>query len=99
MALPPPNAAGTCLVTGASSGIGADIARELVHRGHGVTLVARSEDKLRELAQELVSRSGVRVEVLPADLSDAGARAAIAPALAARELTVDVLVNNAGAST
>jgi short-subunit dehydrogenase len=99
MALPPPAAAGTCLVTGASSGIGADIARELVRRGHGVTLVARREDKLRQLADELVARSGVRVEVLSADLSDAGSRAALASTLLARELTVEVLVNNAGATT
>src|SRR3954452_6603173 len=74
VALPPPGPTTTCLVTGASSGIGADIARELVQRGLGVTLVARREDRLKELATELEA-SGVRVEVIAADVADAGARA------------------------
>ena len=53
MALPPPEPNSTCLVTGASSGIGAEIARELARRGHGLTLAARREERLRELAEEL----------------------------------------------
>lgn len=99
MALPTPAADRTCIVTGASSGIGTELARVLAERGHGVTLVARREDRLQALADELHDRHGVRAEVVAADLTDEDARAAIAPALAERGLTVDLLVNNAGFST
>ena len=58
MALPPPSPTSTALVTGASSGIGADLARELAKRGHGVTLVARREARLVELAAR--AREGTR---------------------------------------
>jgi uncharacterized protein len=99
MALPEPAFDRTCIVTGASSGIGADIARELAKRKYGVTLVARREDRLRDLAKELVAECGVRAEVIAADLTDDRSRAAIAAQLDERHLTVDVLVNNAGFST
>lgn len=98
MSLPPPAPDRTCLVTGASSGIGADLARVLTEKGHGVTLVARREDRLRDLADELAG-TGVRVEVVAADLSDLAPRDALAAEVAERGLTVDVLVNNAGFST
>ncbi|AQA02039.1 oxidoreductase [Mycobacterium sp. MS1601] len=94
MALPPPSVTGTAVVTGASSGIGADLARELASRGYGVTLVARREDKLRELAADIGST--VRVEVIAADMADADARAGLFDDVSARGLTVDILVNNAG---
>src|SRR5690349_3687941 len=97
MALPSPSPSGTAVVTGASSGIGADIARELVARGHGVTLVARREDRLRDLAAEL--SGSVRVEVIGADVADPDARARLFDEVAARGLTVDILVNNAGIGT
>lgn len=86
-------------MTGASSGIGAEIARLLAGRGLGVTLVARSEAKLRALADELSTRHGVRTEVIVADLTDEGSRAQIVAELDSRSLAVNVLVNNAGFST
>jgi len=94
MSLPAPSSTGTAVITGASAGIGADLARELVSRGYGVTLVARREDRLRELAAELGDRT--RVEVIAADVSDPDARAALFDEVAGRGLTVDILVNNAG---
>jgi short-subunit dehydrogenase len=98
VALPTPSPSSTAVVTGASSGIGSDIARELADRGHGVTLVARREDRLRELAEEL-ARSGTRVEVIACDITDSAARAAIFDEVDRRGLTADILVNNAGIGT
>jgi short-subunit dehydrogenase len=99
MALPPPDADSTCLVTGASSGIGADIARALVARGHGVTIVARRTERLEKLAAELRDRKGVRVETVACDLGDADARQRMRAEVEERGLTVEVLVNNAGFGT
>ena len=96
MALPPPSAAATALVTGASAGIGAALARALAQRGHGVTLVARREDRLRTLADELARAYGVRTEVVAADLAQEGDRDRLADAVAASGLAVEVLVNCAG---
>ena len=98
MALPIPAPDRTALVTGASSGIGLELARCLAARGHGVTLVARREDRLRELADEL-SATGVRAEVIAADLTDIVSRNRVVEQVAERGLSVDVLVNNAGFST
>ena len=99
MSLPAPGPDRTCLVTGASSGIGVDLARELAQRGHGVTLVARREGPLRELAAELSTAHGIRGEVATADLSDADERERLAADVQKRGLEVAVLVNNAGFST
>lgn len=98
MTLPTPGPDRTAVVTGASSGIGAEIARELVRRGHGVTLVARRAEKLAELAAELRG-SGVRAEVLATDLGDRDARAGLLERITELGLVPDVLVNNAGLST
>ena len=68
-------------------------------RGYGLTLVARREDKLKALADELAQSHGVRTEVIAADLTDAGSRAELPGVLEQRGLTPDILVNNAGFTT
>jgi hypothetical protein len=84
------------VITGASSGIGAELARLLAERGHGVTLVARREDRLRALASEIADRHGVRAEVLGCDLSDPEGRVTLAGAVEELGLEVQLLANNAG---
>jgi short-subunit dehydrogenase len=96
VALPAPDAESTSLVTGASSGIGAEIARGLAARGRGVTLVARREERLRELADELAGEHAIRAEVVTADVSDDEGREELVREVDKLGLTVDVLVNNAG---
>lgn len=86
----------SALVTGASSGLGEVFARELVKRGANVVLVARSQDKLEALAQELRGGFQVSVEVLACDLSEPGAGTGLAARVRERGVQVDVLVNNAG---
>jgi short-subunit dehydrogenase len=96
VALPPADPGTTCLITGASSGIGAEIARGLAARGLGVTLVARREERLRELAGELSAAHGVDAEIVTADVSRERSRNRLFNELEQRGLTVEVLVNNAG---
>ncbi|MCW2992861.1 MAG: oxidoreductase, partial [Conexibacter sp.] len=84
MALPAPSASTAALVTGASSGIGVDLARELAGRGHNVVLVARRADRLEALATELAAQHGIRAEALSADLIDPDAVAALPGRVAAR---------------
>lgn len=83
----------TALVTGASSGLGAEFARQLAARGADVILVARDREALAAVADGIRAASRSRVEILPADLLDDHDRAAVEARLAAG---VDVLVNNAG---
>ncbi len=99
MGFPAPSANGTALVTGASSGIGDEFARQLARAGHGVSLVARRGDRLQALAAELSTRYGVRAQAFPCDLTDADARASLPGRIADAGLRVDVLVNNAGFAT
>jgi short-subunit dehydrogenase len=76
------------LITGASSGIGACFARALAGRGRDLVLVARSEDKLAALAQELASKHALRAEVVPVDLSEPGAAGRLAQILRERNLAI-----------
>src|ERR1039458_1285292 len=99
MSLPEPHPAGVSLVTGASAGIGAAIARELAQRGHGLVLVARRQERLEALASELSEKFGVRAEVLACDLTKPVARQRLAGRIGRLGLEVDILVNNAGFAT
>jgi uncharacterized protein len=99
VAIPPPTPSTTCVITGASSGIGTEFARQLAARGHGVFLVARREDRLRELASEIERAHGVRAEFAACDLGDAADRGNLPGLVGRRELDVAVLVNNAGFTT
>ena len=84
------------LVTGASAGIGEAFARALAARGHDLVLVARREERLQALADELQRVHGNRCHVMAADLSDPQAPAVLCDELQSRNLQVDWLINNAG---
>ena len=84
------------LVTGASSGLGEAFARAYAARGHDLALVARRKDRLDALAAELTARHGIRVLVIPADLSRFEAHLPVLAAVTAAGRVVDILVNNAG---
>jgi uncharacterized protein len=99
MSLPKPSPTSAALVTGASSGIGTEIARELARRGHGVVLVARRKQKLEEVADELSTKYGVRAETISADLSKPASRSRIAGRITELGLDIEILVNNAGFAT
>jgi hypothetical protein len=96
MPIPAPRDGGAALITGASSGIGAALARQLCARGHDAILVARRRGRLDALAEELRSMHGRRVEVIACDLSDPDARAALAAEITRLRLDIDVLVLCAG---
>lgn len=84
------------LVTGASGGIGADLARVFARNGHALALVARSGDKLAVLKAELTATHGVAVEIITNDLEQHDAAAALQQELASRGFVPGILVNNAG---
>jgi short-subunit dehydrogenase len=99
MSLPEPRPSSAALVTGASAGIGAAVARELAARGHNLVLVARRKDKLDELGDELAAEYGIRTESLGCDLTKSASRDRLAGRVAGLGLEVDILVNNAGFAT
>ena len=86
------------VITGASAGIGAELARQLADRGHDVVLVARREQRLRELAEQLRLRHGIHADVEVCDLGDADARRELIERLLAGR-TVAGVCNNAGMGT
>src|SRR5688572_28989398 len=86
----------TALVTGASSGIGEEFARELARRHTNLVLSARSRDKLERLAEDLARVNGVNVQVIVQDLSVPGGALELASELKDRGLEIDHLINNAG---
>ena len=84
------------LVSGASSGIGWDIADILGELGCNLILTARREDRLTKLEKQITEKYGVTVEVLAMDLSSADAPRALFDTLQERYIQLDILVNNAG---
>ena len=87
---------GTTLITGASAGIGAELARVFAANGHDLVLVARSADKLEALAAELENAHGITATVLPGDLGHSDACETIYLEVDRAGIEVDILVNNAG---
>ena len=90
------NAREVALITGASMGIGEELAKIFAADGRDLVLVARSEGKLRSLGRELEDVYGITAHVMPADLTDPSAPADIFAAIEAKGLKLDYLVNNAG---
>jgi uncharacterized protein len=89
------SSAGLAMVTGASAGIGAALAREAANDGYDLVLVARRREPMEALAAELKS-TGVEITIVPADLGKPGAAAALMKTVEERGLVVDMLINNAG---
>ena len=85
-----------CLVTGASAGIGAAIARIYASHGYDVALTARRTDRLEQVADDIRLRHGVETLVIPADLADPAAPEKLLAEIEGHGRTVDVLINNAG---
>lgn len=96
MAIPTPRLGAGALITGASSGIGAEVAKQLAARGYELVLVARRRDRLEALAAELRARHGRRIEVLTADVADPDSRRALLASVDQLGLEIDVFVASAG---
>jgi short-subunit dehydrogenase len=96
MAIPQPRPGAAALITGASSGIGAELARQLSARGHDLVIVARRMGRLEALADELRDAGTRRVEVVAADVSEPAGRTALLAEVEALGLEVDILIPSAG---
>jgi short-subunit dehydrogenase len=99
MSLPQPAPGQTILITGASSGIGTELAKQLAALGHGVTLVARRREVLDQLADEVRRAHGVEATVIAADLIDADERVRLIEEVRGSGAVVAGLCNNAGFGT
>lgn len=99
MSIPHPDEHGTCLITGASSGIGAELARQMAERGYNVTLAARRLDRLSELAAELERDFNVTAHAVACDVTVETQRDALISGIQERGQHVDILMNNAGSGT
>jgi len=86
----------TALVTGASSGIGATFARQLASRDYNLVLVARSHNKLQQLAQQLEKDHSIYTVVIPQDLTQPKAAQTLFDTVTAKGVNIDLLINNAG---
>lgn len=99
MALPTPTPGTAALVTGASAGIGAALAKKIAAQGYNVVLVARRAERLKALADLLAERHGVEALAVPADLTDPDDRASLCATVRSAGMDISVLVNNAGFAT
>jgi uncharacterized protein len=86
----------TALITGASSGLGAEFAQQLADGGCHLILVARREDRLQKLRQKLLAQHPINIGVFPADLAEADAAQRLYAAVKTAGLPIDILINNAG---
>jgi short-subunit dehydrogenase len=93
---PPTSSPKTALITGASGGIGYELAKLFGRDGYNLVLVARSAETLNQLAAELQTQHGVRVTVAPVDLGEPSAPRFLFDQLRREGINVDILVNNAG---
>ncbi|MBM84072.1 MAG: short-chain dehydrogenase, partial [Planctomycetaceae bacterium] len=84
------------LITGASSGIGAEFASKLAARGMHLVLAARRTDKMQELATELDTRHGTKTLIISSDLSQPGAGTKLYQEISAENIDIELLINNAG---